>query len=131
MASLDIASRKMYYVNAGQSRPMLLRGHEVSILKGSGPRFPLGVINHPLYQSTSMDLQHGDTLLIYTDGASEAMNPKSEMYGEERLKHLFCALAQRHDSAKAIVDSLKSEIFRFAETAQQHDDLTIVVVKVL
>lgn len=128
MVALDIVSRKIQYINAGQSRPMLLRESEVSILKGPGVRFPLGVMESPPYRSNYVQLISGDSLLLYTDGVTDAMNDKEEMYGEESLKALFLDLVQKNYCAADIVKSIKREIMDFSGTAQQHDDLTIVVV---
>jgi len=130
MAALEVPSRKIQYVNAGQSRPILQRDQKVSVLKGSGPRFPLGVRESPTYQAANIQLKPGDSLLLYTDGVTEAMNTEEEMFGEERLKSLFLELAQKSTCAADMVQTIKQEIMNFSSPDRQHDDLTIVVVKV-
>jgi serine phosphatase RsbU (regulator of sigma subunit) len=131
MAALDVPARKIQYVNAGQSRPFLLRDHQVSVLQNQGARFPLGVIETPAYKADDIQLKPGDNLLLYTDGATEAMNEKEEMFGEERLKTLFIELASSRSRASDVVRALKEEIMNFSGPDHQHDDLTIVVVKVI
>jgi serine phosphatase RsbU (regulator of sigma subunit) len=129
MAALDVSSRRVRCVNAGQSRPLLLRGNRVSELQTPGARFPLGVMESPIYQASDIQLIPGDSLLLFTDGVTEAMNNSEEMFGDERLKSLFQSLALKHPRSVDMVNALKEEIVNFAGTARQHDDLTIVVIK--
>ncbi|MCU0286668.1 MAG: PP2C family protein-serine/threonine phosphatase [Acidobacteria bacterium] len=129
MASLDVASRRVRCVNAGQSRPLLLRGNDVSVLQTPGARFPLGVMEAPVYQAIDIQLNPGDSLLLYTDGVTEAMNDDEEMFGDERLKTIFQNLAFKYTRSVDIVNALKEEIINFSGSARQHDDLTIVIVK--
>ena len=115
MAALDVASRKIQYVNAGQTPP--------------GPRFPLGVMESPVYRAEDIQLFPGDTLLLCTDGVTEAMNSEEEMYGDERLKTLFIEITRKYSTAADIVNAIRQEIMNFTGSAQQHDDVTIVVIK--
>ncbi|MCP4213351.1 MAG: PP2C family protein-serine/threonine phosphatase [bacterium] len=131
MMNLNIADNNMEYVNAGQSRPMLLRDNNVSILKTPGARFPLGVVTEPDYKSAQLMLKPGDSLLLYTDGVSEAMNDEQEMLGDERLIDIFKAVARDHDNAVDQVEAMRREIEYFAGEAQQHDDITIVIINAL
>jgi serine phosphatase RsbU (regulator of sigma subunit) len=131
MVVLDIDTQTIEYVNAGQSKPLLQRNHRVSTLKGPGDRFPLGVREAPQYLPQSAKLQAGDILLLYTDGVTEAMNAREEMFGEDRLQKFFLTLGEKDLGSRGIVDAIKSEIINFAGLEQQHDDLTIVVIKTI
>lgn len=131
MVALDISSRKIEYVNAGQSKPILFRENRVEVLKGSGARFPLGVMESPRYRQEALQLQRGDLLLLYTDGVTEAMNAQEDMFGEDRLKNLFHNLARQDLSAVGLVTGIKDEIVSFSGPDYQRDDLTIVVVKAI
>jgi serine phosphatase RsbU (regulator of sigma subunit) len=128
---LDVNSRKIEYINAGQTKPILLRNGQVSVLKGPGARFPLGVQETPRYQTQVVQLQIGDILLLYTDGITESMNAQEEMFGEDRLKKLFLDVGQQDLRARQIVESIKNESMNFSGPEQQHDDLTIVVIKAI
>lgn len=130
MAALDVGERRLRYVNAGQSRPMLWRDDTVTVLRNPGARFPLGVVKAPTYRAVDIVLKPGDHLLLYTDGASEAMNEKEELFGEERLKSLFRNLARQGARAADMVTAIKQEVMNYSGPDHQHDDLTIVVVKV-
>jgi len=70
----------------------------------------------------------GDSLIFYTDGFSEAMDPKSNEFGEDRLVKLI--ESTRELPAKEMLTKIESEVRRFAGGAPQHDDMTMVVVKV-
>jgi sigma-B regulation protein RsbU (phosphoserine phosphatase) len=131
MAWLDVTSGEIQYVNAGQTRPMLLRNRKVSVLKGPGARFPLGVMESPTYQASDIQLKPGDNLLFYTDGVTEAMDTNDEMFGEKRLKTLFLDLTKKNTCAADMVKAIKQEIINFSGSERQHDDLTIVVVRVV
>lgn len=131
IVALDINSRKIEYINAGQSKPILLRNSDILVLKGPGARFPLGVREAPQYKKKAVQLQVGDILLLYTDGVTEAMNEQEEMFGEDRLKELFLNVGQQDLRARQIVENIKNEIMSFSGPEQQHDDLTIVVIKAI
>jgi len=130
MVSLDVSKRRLEFVNAGQTKPLLIRDNQASILSSEGARFPLGVMQSPVYKTRSLDLLPGDTLLLYTDGLTEAMDENQEMFGEERMIHFLLTLIRMNKSAREIVISLKDRVLNFSGTADQHDDLTIVVIRV-
>jgi sigma-B regulation protein RsbU (phosphoserine phosphatase) len=80
-------------------------------------------------QEVSIPFQSGDLFVFYTDGFPEAMNKRLEEFGEDRL----CATVQKYaqGSAAEIMDGVFAEMKQFVGKAQQHDDMTIVVVKVV
>lgn len=131
MIALDVSSQKIEYVNAGQTKPILLRNEQFVTLKGTGARFPLGVMKTPHYQSEGLQLMAGDILLLYTDGVTEAMNAELEMFGENRLQMLFLDLARQRIPASDMALHIKNEVIHFSGLDEQQDDLTIVVLKVL
>jgi sigma-B regulation protein RsbU (phosphoserine phosphatase) len=65
--------------------------------------------------------------LVFTDGLSEAMNANGDLYGEERLRAL---VQQDGRSADELRDHVLEEVRRFVGDAPQHDDMTLVVVKI-
>jgi len=80
-------------------------------------------------QEVSIPFQKGDLFVFYTDGFPEAMNKTMEEFGEDRL----CKTVQKyaHGSAGEIMDGVFAEMKQFVGRAKQHDDMTIVVVKVV
>ncbi|MBU0880735.1 MAG: serine/threonine-protein phosphatase, partial [Candidatus Omnitrophica bacterium] len=88
---------------------------------------PLGLIEGP-YSGGRTNFGSGDTFIFYTDGVTEAMNSKADMYGKERL--LLAAERNRLLSADKIMDEIEKDVRRFEPRSIQHDDITIIVVKV-
>lgn len=131
MVALDIERRHIHFVNAGQSRPLLLREGAVSVLAGPGARFPLGIRENPDYEVASLQLLSGDRLLLYTDGVTEAMDEEQEMFGQSRLIDLFIRLGGHGVPAQGIVSGIRDDILDFSAAGRLHDDLTLVTVSVL
>jgi sigma-B regulation protein RsbU (phosphoserine phosphatase) len=88
----------------------------------------LGVVPEVAIATTALDLRHGDLLVLYTDGVTEAFNDMNEAFGEERLREFV--RANRAMPAREILEGLVAEIRRFTGAAAQSDDITLVVVKV-
>ena len=128
-AELDCASRTLHYVNAGHNPPAVLRKSggfwQVFRLEDGGP--VLGLLAGAAYQEQVLPLLPGDILLAFTDGISEAMNTSENEWGEDRL----IAEAQAHADLPA--EKLLQYLFRaadsFAAGAPQHDDMTLLVLK--
>jgi hypothetical protein len=80
-------------------------------------------------QEVTIPFQSGDLFVFYTDGFPEAMNKTMEEFGEDRL----CQTVQKyaHGSAAEIMDGVFAEMKQFVGKAKQHDDMTIVVVKIV
>jgi phosphoserine phosphatase RsbU/P len=88
----------------------------------------LGVVPDVVIKATTQELRHGDLLVLYTDGVTEAFNNRNEAFGEERLRAFL--RENRARPAREILDSLIAEIRAFTGSAPQSDDITLVVVKV-
>lgn len=130
-ALIDSNQKTITMVNAGQSKPHIFHKGKVSIIENTGSRFPLGIVHDAEYQETNVRLESGDVILFYTDGLSEAMNATNEPFGIERLQKIFRESATKNTNAKNILFAIRRNIFFFTGNAEQHDDITIVVVKVL
>ena len=134
-ACLDTQSRRLVWANAGQMYPFML--HRVRpadpaeyprYLESTGTSLPLGVDATAIYSNQHLQLYPGDTVLFYTDGVIEAMNPGRELYGFERLEALFRSL-EIDLSAQALIEAVLADMARFVGPAEQHDDITMVAVK--
>ena len=124
---LDMATRKLTYVNAGQVCPMLLRadGGQVERLDAGG--FPVGLLGFSQYDQGEVLLQPGDAILCFSDGISEATNADGEMWAEaevERIVQTFRGL-----TAQQMIDRLVEATDGFTGAAEQSDDMTIVVIR--
>jgi len=121
------ATRRLTYVNGGHNAPMILRDGGVLRLEEGGP--VVGLFKPSRYSQASIDLQPGDVMVLFTDGISEAMNPQDDEWGEERL--IEAVKVCRDHCAAQMIDELMREADAFAAGAPQHDDMTIMIVKVL
>ena len=91
----------------------------------------MGVFDRQNYKSETVNLERGDLLFLYTDGLVEAhtAHPDRIDFGEGRLIDLL--LRNRHQKANALVDTILGHIKEFSAGAHQHDDLSLIVIRVL
>jgi serine phosphatase RsbU (regulator of sigma subunit) len=128
-AVIDIVSKGLAFSNAGQMLPLLKRDGAIETVKVDGAHLPLGMAEDVDYGEKTVQLQWGDTVVFYTDGIPEAMNARREMFGFERLEAVVQASAADL-SAKQLAKSIVDEVASFTASAKQHDDMTVVVVRV-
>lgn len=130
-AEYDPRSRRVMYVNAGHNPPAVLRAStaawEVLRWETGGP--VIGLLPEAQYQEGSFQLQPGDLVVLFTDGISESMNVGDEEWSEDRL--MACAQTCGHLNAREALNRIMGEAVAFAAGAPQHDDMTLVVVRVL
>ena len=131
LAALHVKSRTLTFSNAGQMKPLLKSSGLVGWLDGTGVCFPLGMKEGTRYGEKSVQLKPGDTLFLLTDGFSEAMNSRKEQYGTEKLELLAFHLDTARLSSQQLLEAVTTELRTHIAEAPQHDDMTMVVVKVL
>jgi sigma-B regulation protein RsbU (phosphoserine phosphatase) len=123
---LDPANRRLTYVNAGHNAPMLFRAAgPIERMRATGP--VVGLVEGGRFEQRTIDLSPGDVLLVYSDGISEAMNVDDEEWGEAQLA--AAARAAAPCGPQELIDALFIAADRFAGGAMQHDDMTVVVVR--
>jgi phosphoserine phosphatase RsbU/P len=81
----------------------------------------------PMLAETQFALNEGDLLLLYTDGVTEAENPKQEQYGTERLKRSL--VGARDLTAKEAIERLSADLMRWIGTSPVYDDITLVLAR--
>jgi sigma-B regulation protein RsbU (phosphoserine phosphatase) len=123
----DPVTRILVYTNGGHNPPMLLRGDEVIRLETGGP--PVGLFRPARYQQAEVQLASGDLLLFYTDGISEAENPAADEWGEDAL--ITAARTCGDQPAAEMITRIMAAADSFASGAPQHDDMTLVVARVI
>ena len=123
---INLKKNEIVYSNAGHFFPVIIcEGGKIDELDYSG--LILGVSPGFLYESRRVRLMPGDSIVVTTDGVTEAENNGGELYGEERLHPLLASI--RDHSAERIKDSIVEEVNRFSYPMGANDDLTIVVIK--
>lgn len=130
-AVIDPEALTVDYARAGHNPPAVLRMNGApSFVTPSGTA--LGAVDREqfaeLITSERLELQNGDALVLYTDGVTEAMSASGELFGEERLLE---TLARLHDgrTARDLADGLLAAVAEHSQNAEQHDDITVVVVR--
>jgi sigma-B regulation protein RsbU (phosphoserine phosphatase) len=113
------------YCNGGHNAPVLLRRGAVARLETGGTI--LGLFEAVTYEQGSLTLEPGDTLVVFSDGISEAQNPAGEDYGEGRL--LACLEANRGASPMEVRDALLVSVRAFVSGATPSDDMTLLVLR--
>jgi phosphoserine phosphatase RsbU/P len=122
----DPATREFVYVNGGHNAPMVFRGDQVLRLEEGGP--VVGLFGPAQYQQASIQMDPGDTLVMFTDGISETMNAAEDEFEEDRL--IAAVRASSASSPEQIIDRIVESCDAFAAGAPQHDDMTLVVARV-
>lgn len=126
IAVLNPETGELNYCNAGHNPALIVRDTgEVEKLASGGP--VLGVLKTMKYHAQKAWLERGDVLLMYSDGVTEATNPRNEEYGEQRLVEL--AVAVRLNAAPAILDAVRTSVTNFLGGTPADDDITVVVAK--
>lgn len=129
-AQVDPVTHTLRFVNAGHNPPYLVRrtstGIEAQQLKAGGT--VLGLFPESDYEAGELRLCPGDMLVAFTDGVSEALNVQGEEFGEARLEALL--VNAMGCSADAISDRLTTAMRDWIGGAEQHDDLTFIVLAV-
>jgi sigma-B regulation protein RsbU (phosphoserine phosphatase) len=124
---LTIASGELVYTNAGHNPPIwwCAQTGKLETLRRTGAA--LGVMEKVSMEERSIRLVPGDTLLLYTDGLSEAFSPEGEIYGEERL----CALVPSISAAPLgeFLERIEKSVAEFMGPVPAADDLTMLALK--
>jgi phosphoserine phosphatase RsbU/P len=126
LVAYEPLSRRLIYVNAGHNNP-ILRRRTGSIERLEAGGVPLGVVEDATYESAESILQPGDWLAIFTDGVIEAENTQQQEYGEARfIGMLHSGVMTTPD---VLLESILTDLDRFAGNAPQHDDETCVLMR--
>jgi sigma-B regulation protein RsbU (phosphoserine phosphatase) len=128
---LDGKTKTLTLCSAGQTQPVCYSAAtgKASLLHTVGDTFPLGILDEVDYQETKLELASGDKVVFYTDGIVEAMNVKQEIFGFERLLEVVQG-ATPSLNADSLLQEILDRVSTFSSGAQQHDDLTLIVVSV-
>jgi sigma-B regulation protein RsbU (phosphoserine phosphatase) len=114
------------YINAGHPSPVLLRdGHAEAPFAADS--FPVGLIPDATYKVETHKLEPGDTLVLFSDGVTEAMDPEDNEFGTDRLKQAL--EAQQREGVEEVQADVLAAITEFARGASQRDDITIMVAR--
>ncbi|MGQ9644223.1 MAG: GAF domain-containing SpoIIE family protein phosphatase [Ignavibacterium sp.] len=130
LALFDTEKMKIKFCRAGHLPVLLFDNNEAKFLRTKG--IALGLDGGKLFDNNleelEMDIRSGQVYSFFTDGITETMNEKNDLFGEERLLEIFNN--NSHLNSTDIMNKIDSEIKKFRNTAEQQDDMTLVIVKV-
>ena len=113
------------YCNAGHNPPVLVRKDSVQRLETGG--MILGLFDFATYEQECVQMEPGDTLVVFSDGISEAANVAGEEFGDDRL--IACLEEHRCDPPATIRDAILSTVRTYTAGAPQGDDMTVLIVR--
>jgi serine phosphatase RsbU (regulator of sigma subunit) len=126
LGRLDPPSGRVSYVNAGHNPPLLIRqGGAVETLTEGG--MVLGLFDAVPYAEGTAELRTGDTLLVFSDGVTETLNPAGEEFGESRL--VAVAVEKRDGTAEELQTGILAALERYSPGTRVSDDRTLIVLK--
>lgn len=126
----DTKRKSVTFARAGHTPILRTNGSQLDALVPDG--VALGLSARPLFddilQEYTVEYEPGETFILYSDGVSEAMNDDREEFGDGRLHDVIASASD--PTVDGLRDSIISQVERFRGTADQNDDITVVVVKV-
>ena len=124
---LDVKTGEITYCNAGHNPPYILKpSGEVTALPMSVDPM-IGAIEGINYQEGRLLLEKDDTLVMFTDGVTEAMNTSNEEFGEQRLEDTLAKVPLH--SSQQVIGTIKADVAAFTGEAEQSDDITVMAIK--
>ena len=124
---LDARTGRVAFCNAGHEPPVASATGAAPerVMRSGGP--PLCVVQGYAYGSGQLDLPQGGWLCVVTDGVTEAMNARFELYGTERLLSVLRGMESA--APEALIAAVREDVRRFAGGAEQSDDVTLLCVR--
>ena len=132
-AVVDTVRGTMTYARAGHNPLIQLSKGVTRVLTpaGLGLGMDRGERFEEILEEAEIRLESGDVFLFFTDGVSEAMNGRAELFGERRLRDVLEHVIETESDEVELKDRILGEIRRFVGDAAQHDDMTMVILKVV
>ena len=122
---LDLQTGHLRYCNAGHNPPLILT-NDIRLLPVQ-PNIPMGIQYGYSFDEQEMQLQYDDSLLLYTDGLTEAEDMQAQQFGLERVESVL----RSRRSSQEHLEALQSEVTAFVKEAPQSDDLTMLFIHYL
>ena len=126
-AMLNIYGNNLKVLNAGMPPVYYYKNITREIVELGGHNLPLGAMHKDIYTADKIEMNHGDVILLLSDGFPELQNDQSEQYGYARLVGILSKIAVKN--ADEIISELKNEVSNWT-TKEPDDDITFVVIKV-
>ena len=124
---LELETGHLTYANAGHNPPILLSGNTRVVQSLPYGGIALGIFDEIKLPEKTLQLEHGDSLLLYTDGVSEASNQDDKLYGMVRLRRVLSKAL--NTSAAKTIEIVSQDLEHFRGLAALSDDITQLVIR--
>ena len=124
---LNIRTGKFIYCNGGHNPPYIIRAAGTLEILETTDGMALGVMEDFSYQSKIVTLGKNDSLLLYTDGVTEAMNENHELFSEKRLEEVL--IRSREPSVKELIQDIMKKVLEYCHDVEQTDDITLLAIR--
>ncbi len=128
MGILDMRTGRLTFCNAGHNYPLLLKKDGSVAMLAETHGVPLGVDEDQQYNTGTITLERSETLVLYSDGITEAMNINGELYGDDRFEEIIRTRCPGLDTARA-TGVIMEDVTAFANTPERSDDITLLVLQ--
>jgi sigma-B regulation protein RsbU (phosphoserine phosphatase) len=118
---LDLKTGRLRYCNAGHDAPYINKS-----LLPCEPNLPVGVMPDMNFCEQETMMETGSTIFLYTDGLTEAMNAKRELFGEQRITDIISAFT---GSTQELIETMAAAVHEFVGDTEQSDDLTMLAIR--
>lgn len=129
VATIDTAENTISYASAGHAPAILRRAQTGKVEQLKATSLPIGISGHSPGSTCTIDLSPGDTLVLYTDGITEAQSPEGDFFGLHRL--LYLVESKASEDPDMLREAIQAEIAHFCQESSSQDDVTLLVVKLL
>lgn len=124
---VELSTGNLRYCSAGHNPPVLVRADAPAEMVQSRPSLVLGAKEGVQYTAFQIDMSVGDSILLYTDGVTEANDGYQEFYGTDRLKAMLDA--HKGEPLEEQVGLIRQDIAEFTHHAEQFDDITMLLFR--
>lgn len=126
-AVLNINTGELEFINCGHNQPIIIRNDGEVFFMNQESQLILGVMERYTFSSQKLKLNEGDSIIIYTDGVTEAFDKNGNEFSDTRL--LSIVKKNKKKSIQGINEKLIYEVYKFSEGVIQSDDITMLLLK--
>lgn len=125
---LDVRSGEVQFVNAGHNCPFVQKQDGAFEMFRAKANLVFGLMENVPYREQTLTLNPGDSIYLYTDGVTEALNPEQELFGDDRLYEILNRHRAQAGEPETFVQAIYREVQAFADGEPQADDITMLYV---
>lgn len=125
---LDVRSGEVQFVNAGHNCPFVQKQDGAFEMFRAKANLVFGLMEDVPYREQTLTLNPGDSIYLYTDGVTEALNPEQELFGDGRLYEILNRHRAQAGEPETFVQAIYREVQAFADGEPQADDITMLYV---